>query len=99
MLRGLRPQAPDTFGLNPPSQLVLGVSLVCVSESGSRVQKSLPSSLLTTVEYKIDHISKTKNRTKKNSRTQISDSEHCAFFRSLIFFVRFKTPENCEQNY
>ena len=52
------------------------------SESGS--QKSLrdfflPSSLLTTVEYKIDHNSKTKNRTKKLQKQKLR-SEHCASF-------------------
>ena len=34
---------------------------------------------ITRVKYKINHISKTKNRTKKLMNTK-SDSEHCALF-------------------
>ena len=36
--RGPSPQDPDTFGLNPPSQLIIGypiISCVDVSESGA----------------------------------------------------------------
>ena len=48
------PQAPDAFGLNPPSQLVLRYHWLAFLNLvlGS---KSL-SSLLTIVYYKIDHI-------------------------------------------
>ena len=47
--------------------------------SESDLQKSLPDFLLLTiVEYKINHITKTKNCTKKNPWIKKSDSEHCA---------------------
>ena len=64
------------------------------SESGSK--KSLPdfsqapSSLLITVEYKIDHISKAKNRTKKLWNTKFRFRTYCVCFH--IWSV--KTLEN-----
>ena len=48
--------------------------------SGLCSEITVQCSLLTTVEYKIDHISKTENRTKKNSGPQRSVSEHCSSF-------------------
>jgi len=55
----LTPPLLDALGLNPPSQLV------SVSESGSqRVEETvvLSPQFTRNVEYKIDHISKIKNR-------------------------------------
>ena len=51
------PTPPDAFRLNLPSQLV------SVSESGS--QKSSNPQFTTDIEYKIDHIIKTKYHKKK----------------------------------
>ena len=58
MLGGLRPQAPAVFGLNPPSQVVIRYHWLAFLNQ-VRKNRQFPSSLLTTVDYKIDHISKT----------------------------------------
>ena len=73
-----RPQAPDTFGLNPSSQMVTRYHWL-----------SFRNQVLTTnFEYKIDHISKTKNhKIVKLSAKFVS--EHCAFF-GTNFFRRFQ---------
>ena len=61
VLKGLRPQAPDAFGLNTPNQLVIGYHwLAFLNQARKNPQ------FTTIIEYKIDHISKTKYRTKKN---------------------------------
>ena len=60
------------------------------SESG--LQKShpdflqVPTSLLTTIEYKIDHISKTKNHMKKNSMYKYPVQNIAHLLRCLNFF-------------
>ena len=52
----------------------------------NQVRKILqvPSALLITVEYKIDHVS---NTGKKNLWTKKSVSEHCASFGTMHFFL------------
>ena len=40
----------------------------------------------TKVKYKIDHNSKTKNRTKKKSEAQ-TVSQHCAYFETTYFYI------------
>ena len=58
--RGFHHQTPDKFGFNPPSNLVIGYHWLAFL---NQVHKILASPQFTTnVEYKIDHISKTKNR-------------------------------------
>ena len=52
----------DAFGLNPPSQLVIGYHWLAFPN-----QVCKKSQFTIHVEYKIDCISKTENRTKKNS--------------------------------
>ena len=74
-----RPQAPDAFGLNIPSQLVFGHHWLAFH---NQVRKNLqvPDKVTTNVEYKIYHISKSNNRIKRNSREKIFVSEHCTSF-------------------
>ena len=56
---GLRPQAPDVFGLKPPSQLVIGYHWLAFL---NQIRKNvLRAQFTSNVVYKIDHISKTKN--------------------------------------
>ena len=92
MLGGLRSQASDAFGLHPPSQLVLGyhwlafLNQICKNCYFEKVS----SSLLTTVEYKIDYISKTENRTNliQILIAQIKDlNEVCVKFDVPIFYT------------
>ena len=52
--RRLLPPAPDAFGLDPPSQLVLEYHWLAFLNQVHKNQ--VPISMLTTVEYKIDHI-------------------------------------------
>ena len=63
-LRPLHPLASDYFGVNPPSQLVIGYHWLAFL---NQVRKNVlvPDQFTTNVEYKIDHILKTKNRNKK----------------------------------
>ena len=56
---GLRPQAPHTFGLNPSSQLVHGYHWL-----------AFLNRLLTTVEYKVDYISKTNKNWREKKLNQ-----------------------------
>ena len=72
----VRTQAPDTFGLNSPSQLVFWYHWLAFLNQICKNQKS--SQFTTNVEYKIDHISKTKNRNKKKIMNSKTISEHCA---------------------
>ena len=62
--RGLCPQVPDAFGLNPPSQLVIGyyhwLTFLNLVQNSLRVLSN--SEFTTNIECIIDHISKTKNR-------------------------------------
>ena len=46
--RGLRPQSPDAFGLNPPSQLDLGYHWLAFLNQVRRNLFQVPSSLLNT---------------------------------------------------
>ena len=55
-------KAPDAFGLNHPSQLVIGYHWLAFL---NQVRKYLSPQFTTHVEYKIDHISKTRNDEKK----------------------------------
>ena len=76
--RRLRPQAPDAFGLNPFSQLVIGYHWYIYY---------LGPQFTTNVEYKIDHISKTKNcKIVKFSAKFVS--EHCASFGAYLFLQK-----------
>ena len=52
----------------------------------SNLQRSLDPGLecLTRVKYKIDHILKIKNHTKKNHEDKESDSEHSESFKLLV---------------
>ena len=71
------PLYPAYFRIEDPSLNWLA------SESG------LSQSIVTTVKYKIDHNSKTKNRTKKNSWMQKLRSENCGSFEINIIVNLF----------
>ena len=74
LYRGLRLQALDPFGLNPPSQLVMGYRWLGFL---NQVRKNyLKSKFTTNFEYKIDRISKIENR-KIVRISAKSVSEHC----------------------
>ena len=84
---GLRPWTPHAFGLNPPTQLVIGYHWFAFLNQIRKNLFQVPDQFTTNVDYKIDYISKTINRTKKNSRTQTSVSEHSASFEPTFFFT------------
>ena len=77
----------------PHMLLILRRLASLVSVNGIFRKNLFPSSLLSTVKYKIDHISKTKNYTKKKSWIQKSDSEHCASFE-ITYFWPFLVDKN-----
>ena len=79
--RGLRPQAPDAFGMNPPSQLAIGCHCLTFLKSSLTVEarSRLSPQYNRNFEYKIDHISKTKNRINLKIGSAFV-SEHCTAF-------------------
>ena len=100
--RGLRSQAPDAFGLNPPNYRL---SLVSISESGS--QKSLVSNSLRMLNirptisqklkiFKFGAISVSEHcpslGTEKSHNSK-NFERHIAKIRNLIF-IRFRTLRN-----
>ena len=89
------PPGPGCFWTEWPYITGSQVSLVCVSGSGSRVQKS---ECITKVKYKIDHNSKTKNLTKKTVELKNPFQNHARRLRHFFSISdRLKTLENSEQ--
>ena len=99
---GIRPQAPDAFGSNPPNYRL---SLVSISESGS--QKSLVSNSLRMLNIRPTISQKLKNfkfgaksvsehcpslGTEKSHNSK-NFERHIAKIRNLIF-IRFRTLRN-----
>ena len=68
-------QAPDTFGLNPPSHLVIGYHWLAFL---NQVCKRRSPQFTRNFVYKIDHISKTKNHTL--SKAYINPFQNIAHF-------------------
>ena len=68
---------PICFWIESPYPTGYQVSLIKASDPGS---ENLSSQFITNVQNKIDHVAKTKNHNKKNSRTKKSVSEDCASF-------------------